>query len=135
MKRQALFNPYKNSLKMKLHSVLWQNAAALASSQTVRRVELYAEIGRRQAYEITDQVAQEIAAMEAEAENCRQALPRFTTFRPDKDPTCPYCWIVKGERSAVAISSRPDLYRCPSCEGEYSVAPLPSVLAGQRTTS
>lgn len=120
---------------MKLRNVLWQNAATLASSQTVRRVEIYAEIGRRQAYPITDEVAREIAAMEAEAENCRQALHRFSTFRPDKDPACPYCWIVRGERSPVAKSSHPDLYRCPSCNGEYSVAPLPSVLAGQRTAS
>lgn len=113
---------------MKLHSVLWREAATLTSNQTVRRVELYAEIGRREAYPITDKVAQEIAAMEAEAENCRQAFSRLSTYRPDKDPTCPYCWIVKAEHSPVAKSPHPDLYRCSSCDGEYSVAPLPPIL-------
>ncbi|MFZ5675658.1 MAG: hypothetical protein ACOZAM_22085 [Pseudomonadota bacterium] len=118
---------------MKLQDVLWRNAATLTSSQTVRRVEIYAEIGRRQAHPINDDVAREIAALEAEAENCRQALHRFSTFRPDKDPTCPNCWIVRGERSPVSKSPRPDLYRCPNCNGEYSTAPLPPVLAGQRS--
>ena len=113
---------------MKLHSVLWREAATLASNQTVRRVEIYAEIGRRQAHPVSDKVAQEIATLEAEAENCREALRRFTAFRPDKDPTCAYCWIVQGERSPVMKSPRPDHYRCSSCEAEYSVAPLPPIL-------
>ncbi len=117
---------------MKLQDFLWQNAAALVSSQTVRRVEIYADIGRRQAYPITDEVAQDIAAMEAEAENCRQALYRFSSFRPDKDPICPNCWIVRGERSPVVKSVRPDFYRCSSCQNEYSVAPLPPLVASGR---
>jgi hypothetical protein len=114
---------------MKLHVILWREAATLTSSQTVRRVEIYAEIGRRQAYPISDKVAQEIAALEAEAENCRQAFCRLSSYRPDKDSTCPYCWLVKGEPSPVVKSTRPDRYRCPSCEGEYSVASLPPMLA------
>lgn len=116
---------------MKLHDVLWQSAATLTSRQTVRRVQIYAEIGRRQAYPITDRIAQEITSLEAEADNCAQAFHRLGAFRPDKEPTCPHCWIVQGERSPVVKSSQPDLYRCARCEAEYSVAPLPPISASE----
>lgn len=108
---------------MKLDDVLWRSAAALTSSQTVRRVELYAEIARRQAYPITDEVAQEIAALEAEADNCRQAFRRFSTFRPDKDPTCSACWIIKGARSPVSQMARPEIYECSKCGEKYRLSP------------
>jgi len=113
---------------MKLHNVLWRSAATLASSQTVRRVEIYAEIGRHQAYPITAEVAQEIATLQAEADNCGQALHRLGAYRPDKDPSCPHCWIVNGERAPVSPTHRPELFRCSRCAAEYSTAPLPSLL-------
>ena len=113
---------------MKLKDVLWRSAASLTSSQTVRRVELYAEIGRRQAYPMTNEVAQEIAALQAEADDCGQALRRFGTYRPDKEATCPYCWIVTSERSELSSTSQPDLHTCTACGAKYSTAPLPTIL-------
>jgi hypothetical protein len=57
---------------MKLHNILLRHAAKLATSQTVRRVEIYAEIGRRQAHPMTEMDLREIEAMEAEGDNCRR---------------------------------------------------------------
>ena len=107
---------------MTLHSILWASAGKLASSQTVRRIELYAEMARLRAYPITDEVAREIAAMEAEAENCGQALRRLGAFRPDKDPSCPHCWIMKGEHSPLMPVDRTRLLRCSNCGSETEAA-------------
>ena len=110
---------------MKLHNVLQRHATQLAITETVRRVDLHAEMGRLQAYPLTEKTNQELEALQADADNCGQALRRLGTFRPDKDPTCPYCWIVKGERSPVTPAARPELFLCASCEREYILSPQP----------
>lgn len=106
---------------MKLHTVLLRHAVRLASSQAVRRVELSAEIGRREARTMSAEQALELEAIKADADNCGQAFHRFGKYRPDKEASCPFCWIVHGERFPVEPTARPEIYGCAKCEAEYSL--------------
>lgn len=68
----------------------------------------------------------EYEALKTDADNCGQALRRFGTFRPEKDPSCAFCWIVQEERSSVEPTARPEVFRCAKCEAEYSLLSGPA---------
>jgi hypothetical protein len=90
---------------MRLQNHLLREAGKLASSQIVRRVQLFAEISSFEGRgKLTDDENAELAKLREEAENCAQALPRFSGYRPHQDtpPNCPYCWIVSGEAVRLA---------------------------------
>jgi len=107
---------------MNLRNHLLREAGKLASSQTVRRIELTAEIARLQASpnQSTADKA-EIERLFAEGENCGQALIRFGKYRPHLGilPDCPYCWIVKGEPMALSDGGNGESYQCSECRAEY----------------
>jgi hypothetical protein len=107
---------------MNLPGLLLTKAAKLASRQTVRRVELSAEIGRLEGRRsLSDAERAELEDIRSEAENCGQALVRFAGYRPygDAEPKCPHCWIVRGESSFLRPGAKPETYRCAQCEAEY----------------
>ena len=89
---------------MNFRNHLLREAGKLASSQTVRRINLWAEIVPLEAR--PNLTAAERAALEhcqAEMENCAQAFTRFGKYRPhqDEEPACPHCWIVRGESATL----------------------------------
>lgn len=107
---------------MNLRNHLLRMAGNLASSQTVRRVELWGEIGRLEARRnLSPAEREKLEELRSDAENCSQALLRFGKYRPHQlaDPNCPYCWIVQGENSTLRAGSRPESYRCEKCQAEY----------------
>ncbi|WP_119389892.1 hypothetical protein [Taklimakanibacter lacteus] len=107
---------------MNIRYHLLRQAGALASSQTVRRIELSVEIGRREARgRPGDADGAELEKLRADLENCSQALSRFALYRPDRDaePNCPHCWIVLGESVPLQADARPDGYHCEHCGADY----------------
>jgi len=107
---------------MNLRNHLLREAGRLASSQAVRRIELWAVIARLQARR--DQSPADPAQLEglfADAENCGQALTRFGEYQPHEGalPDCPECWIMRGERVELTEGRNAESYRCLECRGEY----------------
>ena len=107
---------------MNLRNHLLRQAGKLASSQSVRRIELWAVIARLQVRR--DQSAADQAELErlfADLENCGQALTRFGKYRPHEGvlPDCPHCWIVRGERVALTEGRNTESYHCNECRAEY----------------
>jgi hypothetical protein len=107
---------------MNIRHHLLREAGKLASSQTVRRIELAAEIGRLEGRRsLSDAEGKRLEELRVTADNCGQALPRFGGYRPyqDPEPNCPYCWIVKGEASPLAANAGAESYSCRQCGSEY----------------
>ena len=66
---------------MNLPNHLLREAGRLASSQTVRRVELSAHIGRLEGRRaLTEAEKVRLEDLRAELEICSQALPRFASY-------------------------------------------------------
>lgn len=107
---------------MNLRSHLLREAGKLASSQTARRIELWAEIARLQVRRDPSRADKaDLERLFVEAENCGQALIRFGKYRPHENtsPNCPHCWIVRGEVAVLREGKNPDGYFCNDCGGEY----------------
>jgi len=107
---------------MNIRHRLLREAGKLASSQTVRRVELAAEIGRLEGRRnLRDAEAVQLEELSAMADNCGQALTRFAGYRPyqDAQPNCPSCWTVDGEAVPLQAGLHSDTYRCSKCRLEY----------------
>jgi len=107
---------------MNIRDHLLREAGSLASRQTVRRIELWGEIGRLEARRTPSQAEMaELEELRSDAENCRQALIRFGSYRPyqDPEPNCPYCWIVRGETVVLEKGSRAESYQCEKCKAGY----------------
>lgn len=107
---------------MNLPNHLLREAGRLASSQTVRRVELSADIGRLEGRRaLTEAEKVRLEDLRAELEICSQALSRFANYRPWKDaePNCPHCWIVFGEHFQLRVGAEPDTYECGTCRTQY----------------
>lgn len=107
---------------MNLRNLLLREAGKLASSQTVRRIQLFAEIGRLEGRRsLSEADASALARLREEAENCAQALPRFAEYRPYQvaEPICPQCWVVGGESIPLLAGSRAEGYQCGKCRSEY----------------
>jgi hypothetical protein len=107
---------------MNSRSHLLREAGKLASSQTARRIELWAEIARLQVRRdpsLADKA--ELERLFAEAENCGQALIRFGKYRPHEDtlPNCPHCWVVRGEVAALGEGENSGSYYCNGCGAKY----------------
>jgi hypothetical protein len=107
---------------MNLRNHLLREAGKLASNQTVRRIQLSVEIGRLEGrHGLNGAETADIERLNADAQNCAQALLRFGTYRPhqEAEPSCPYCWIVQGEGSPLRPGARPESYQCVKCDAEY----------------
>lgn len=107
---------------MNLRNHLLREAGKLASSQTVRRIRLWAEIARLEALRNLSPADQtEIEKLKADAENCGQALVRFGNYRPHQlpEPSCPYCWVVSDENSILRPGKSPESYACDMCRTEF----------------
>ena len=118
---------------MNLPSELLRQAAQLASAQTVRRVEIFAEIGQLESIRrLSDAERTRLAALQQEAANCGQALTRLGAYRPhsDPEPNCPACWIVRGANSALRPNEAGERYLCGNCHREIPVMASTSDLGG-----
>lgn len=107
---------------MNIRNQLLRQAGALASSQTVRRIELAAEIGRLEARGTRDDAQNiEFETLRADLDNCSQALIRFGTYRPfqESEPNCPHCWVVGGEGTPLHADPGSDNYHCGRCGADY----------------
>ena len=107
---------------MNLRNHLLREAGKLASSQTARRVRLFAEIATLEIRpNISEADAAELARMREDVENCGQALIRFGAYRPHQgaSPHCPYCWIVTGDATILANGAQAETYHCENCRREY----------------
>lgn len=107
---------------MNLPNHLLREAGKLASSQTVRRVEISADIGRLEGRgALTEDEKTRLDELRAELDVCSQALPRFSSYRPWKEaePNCPHCWIIYGEHSPLRLGADPDTYECGTCRIQY----------------
>ena len=107
---------------MNLHNQLLRQAGKFAGTQTVRRIELSAEMGRLEGRRsLSEAERAELEEVRIEAENCAQALLRFGTYRPQNgaDANCPYCWVVHGVSSPLRAGASPETYQCSECQTEY----------------
>lgn len=107
---------------MNLRNHLLREAGKLASSQTVRRIKLWAEILRLETQRnLSPADIAELQTLKADVENCSQAAIRFGDYRPYEkaEPSCPYCWIVRGENSELRPGKPPESYECGKCQAVF----------------